>query len=528
MQKDLCGFDPDHTYLDMSQSEIYLNNGAFILNRNDGTVFAVCEMIYHFFSVPSLILCNVELSKSNEILKQLKNRRILIHPSNQTAIIDLEIFSTDICEIILPNKCNHVILSPETKSLKLVITNRDETILDFMKSNGAEINIMCYNPEKLRINSKNTNYKIRRVDKMESYELTDKLLRYQFIEKVLNSDINSYVSYDYDVTRLIDGKKNYFDIFEIVDSKNCSFCLKTHKDGFNQNNLMKRFQRDLDLLKYARHQCVIDVIGYDDKLTNIKDRKMTYIQTDCRTKIFFKYQKCELLSNCIEANMFENKYSEISKVLLGICLVMRNMEKLGIIKVDLYPEHILIDEEFNPYICDLSYACCNKLEYDYDGIVKNDDYLPNENLSISTAVYSLGVILYMMMFNQLPYRDATGYTTRLLTNKNSSQITRYLLDSCFEPNPSKRTTFDKIIDDLIRNKLHQSVDLRYVKESYEHVLIQREEEMKNTLNDSIAVMSIIEPKTKLDTKKSFESEQSNNEPGQIEPGFAIQYPTIDF
>lgn len=111
--------------------------------------------------------------------------------------------------------------------------------------------------------------------------------------------------------------------------------------------------------------------------------------------------KNHFLSNLYDTDKLSFSYTKPVKIVLGICLAMSYLEEAGVIKAYLYPGHILIDRDFNPLICDLSFASSNRFGYEIDVCMRNEDYLPiiDEVLSIKTAVYSLGIIIYRMFFN---------------------------------------------------------------------------------------------------------------------------------
>lgn len=233
------------------------------------------------------------------------------------------------------------------------------------------------------------------------------------IEDILNEYVNgpnlasfeSFVPENYEVISYLNTMRTMenkfsFNIFKIQSNENELYCLKAFNEIKSLKKSIKLFNRDIKLLKYAEGPNIINVIGYESIITPIncryKNLSERFLQNCCQNKIFFEYKEFYFLSYYSEIGKLHYLYTDSVKVILGICFAMKHLERIGVIKADLYPEHILFDKDFNTYICDLSCAGCDKLKLEIDTSMVNEDYLPEkaEDFSIATAVYSFGVITY--------------------------------------------------------------------------------------------------------------------------------------
>jgi len=183
----------------------------------------------------------------------------------------------------------------------------------------------------------------------------------------------------------------------------------------------------------------------------------------------------ELCDKNLKNWLFEtyNKYGrgfndiEIYKILIQLNKIFKTMGEKNIVHRDLKPENILvkfIDEKHEDFIIKLTdYGCSKRLEsISYKNIITTKhigtplymapEILKGKNYNNQCDLWSLGLIIYKLYFNHIPFIGANE-----LAIKNNLEI--------FDINKLGKTK-NKNLDDLIRKLLQVEPDKRLKWENY--------------------------------------------------------------
>ena len=173
------------------------------------------------------------------------------------------------------------------------------------------------------------------------------------------------------------------------------------RDFVQDETYVERFQNEVAILSKIHHPNVIQFSDSDkDEATGFVYYAMEHVEG-------------ESLYDLMERKRLSS--AEVSKIVLGICDGLGAIHKCGIIHRDLKPENILIDGEGVVKITDFGVArdtnsnrrLTTKLQK-----VGSMNYMAPErwvgsNISESSDLYALGVMLYQMAFGDLPFKGDT-------------------------------------------------------------------------------------------------------------------------
>jgi serine/threonine protein kinase len=97
-----------------------------------------------------------------------------------------------------------------------------------------------------------------------------------------------------------------------------------------------------------------------------------------------------------------------------ICLGVQEIHHRGFVHRDIKPENILLDEGLNPKICDFGWAAPISEEAQRNTFCGTYEYIPpeiyeNEFYDQRIDVWSLGILLYEMYFQQSPFSSKSVF-----------------------------------------------------------------------------------------------------------------------
>jgi len=140
-------------------------------------------------------------------------------------------------------------------------------------------------------------------------------------------------------------------------------------------------------------------------------------------------------------------------VVMQICKAMSYAHRNGVIHRHLKPANVLVDKQGNAHITDFGIARLVNLHPEGQGSVASKDYLSPEQksgkgeLTASTDIYSLGVIMYEMFTGQLPGQPLA------FPSYHDAAIPAYLdeiITTCLNPTPGVRyASADKVKEKLL-------------------------------------------------------------------------------
>ena len=103
---------------------------------------------------------------------------------------------------------------------------------------------------------------------------------------------------------------------------------------------------------------------------------------------------------------------QVAFVFRDICRGIEYIHSLSILHRDLKPENILFDEEYTPKIADFGFACRIVRHQRRNTICGTREYFSPEiftykNQTLALDVWCLGVLLYEMCHNKVPFKMAS-------------------------------------------------------------------------------------------------------------------------
>ncbi|WP_434414486.1 serine/threonine protein kinase [symbiont of Argiope bruennichi] len=227
---------------------------------------------------------------------------------------------------------------------------------------------------------------------------------------------------------------------------NETICIKSiswpNEDDNNYKTIINRIQREIIILSKIRNQNIIhfyDVFNYKDFICIV----MEYVNGTNLKKVIS--DKNGLL------------FSEGIDIFKQILSGMIEVHKKNIIHRDLKPQNILITNSGLVKITDFGIALIEGEKHytKSQNIVGSLQYMAPENLekkiSKKLDIYSLGIILYELFTNTLPYRGKNNIYNHFFNVKNSD-----ILDVS-----QINFKIPKEIDAIIRKCIHLDVNKRY-------------------------------------------------------------------
>lgn len=188
-----------------------------------------------------------------------------------------------------------------------------------------------------------------------------------------------------------------------------------------------------------------------------------------------------VLEYCKRGNLFRylNRNSriretEIKRFFEQTCQAIEYMHSSGLINRDIKPENILLDDDMNVKVCDFGWSC-HKTDDNYKRLKAGTyAYMSPESLmglsqDESSDVWSLGILLYELLFKREPYRGTS--TNELLTQIKLKPLdftqrdifpkAKILIIQLLQQNKAKRPTVGDILNSSFLKELDQDSHQRF-------------------------------------------------------------------
>lgn len=138
------------------------------------------------------------------------------------------------------------------------------------------------------------------------------------------------------------GSGSYGKVYLVREKEtNKLFAAKVLKNGFSSSENQKLFFKEIIACSKIKHPAVLSLIGFN--LMDFKNRPRPTLLT-------------EYISNGSLQKLIDNesKFTNSKRyiILLGIALGMEYLHSQSIIHRDLKPDNVLLDENYQPFICD--------------------------------------------------------------------------------------------------------------------------------------------------------------------------------
>ena len=187
---------------------------------------------------------------------------------------------------------------------------------------------------------------------------------------------------NYQVIRIVSNSVNTVTI--LVEKNKKKYILKHPKNKAS----LEMLKNEVEILQKINKLSFVPKIVY----SGFSDSK-NYIVQDCFDMITLdKYE-------------FDSNY-DILSFFVNLLDCIAELHTLGIVHADLKPQNILINDNHEIKIIDfgLSFiegekSIANFVSYNYSSV----EQLKKEKLNCQTDIYSLGIILYKLLFKKLPF-----------------------------------------------------------------------------------------------------------------------------
>jgi len=253
--------------------------------------------------------------------------------------------------------------------------------------------------------------------------------------------------------KMVKRQVGKFFLLEQIGCGGTSVVLKAVKDGgdkqkkyackvISRENLankeaLKHFEQELRIHMQLDHPniCKIDQIVYEDD--NIY--------------LFMDYCSNGDLFQWISRTSIINNY----KILFQIVSALAYLHERGITHLDIKPENILVDEEWNVKLADFG-NCGSGRRMNISSFFGTIEYAPPEVFSgeihspFAIDVWQLGVLAYEMFVGEIPWkRDPDSIAKEIIAGdftipSNIPSVIQTFIKKCLEVNPKRRADIFEI------------------------------------------------------------------------------------
>lgn len=201
-------------------------------------------------------------------------------------------------------------------------------------------------------------------------------------------------------------------------------------------------QKEISMLRNLRHDNIVKFLGS--------------VVTDDKAAIIMEYVEREDLFTLLKKERAELQWNARGKTIaLGIALGLAALHSEGIVHRDLKSSNILITKSWTPKIADVGFSRqIDKARYGLVSTVTGTrsawtapEVFRNNSYSFQTDIFSLGVVLWELYFQERPWETVNDMALMLkvavngerleLLNMKSDSL-KQLIGSCWYDQPSWR------------------------------------------------------------------------------------------
>ena len=294
-------------------------------------------------------------------------------------------------------------------------------------------------------------------------------------------------TYDYEIDEKIIGKGTFGEVHIATNvndhQKYAIKLIKTNSD-FNGEEQMN-FMRESMILHKFSHPSILKFIGIN--FQSIEDQNI--LQPSIITEYLSNGSLYQVL---LEEKKGKNdpKWNSTKKFkcLLGIVDALRYLHRQGVLHLDLKPLNILLDDDFNPKICDFGLSRCipqsftKSVQMTIKNLGGSPLYMAPEILQGETHfgyavdVYAFGLIAYQIATGYEPFFEFGENINIFVIMKAISSNFEHkfpekfpknmkkLILKCLKKKPEERPTFDEIFSVIEKDLslLGQNVDVEEI------------------------------------------------------------------
>ena len=269
---------------------------------------------------------------------------------------------------------------------------------------------------------------------------------------------------------------HYSDLSTIYKSKylNIDICIKEYKNiSKMEKNDIENIKNELQLLISIRHPNIINIIGYSFN-NNYND-----------IYLIFEYKKYSL-KNLLENKSINFSIKEKLKIIYEIALAISYLHSREnkIYHRDLKSGNILLDENYNCFLCDFGMSKYRKKNNSYN----NNSYKTNSQstpywmapeficegfFNEKSDIYSFGILIWeIFMKDTIPYKNVNLfdfilgnkdviYNIRpvILDNKIKDCLEiKYLIEKMWDNDMKKRPDINEVVDFIEKLREKYNID----------------------------------------------------------------------
>ena len=255
-----------------------------------------------------------------------------------------------------------------------------------------------------------------------------------------------------------------------IEDKNINYCLKIITSKNEDKAILSTIKMEIYMLLIMKNsEYSIQMIDY----FTLDNGKITtcFILLEYFPKGTLK----DFLKKMTNEKIILNEF-QIWKIIYNISLSIQKIHKLNYAHRDIVPENILIDDNFNKIkLCDFG-SCTNKFYDNFSNVSRSEivfdktkgknlhfqapellDLYSNYPISEKVDIWSLGIIMYSLMFDFLPFSNEIKFITGKNLFLNDEMEKCYssklidLLKKMIVQNPSQRFSINDVIQYINSN-----------------------------------------------------------------------------
>ena len=284
-------------------------------------------------------------------------------------------------------------------------------------------------------------------------------------------------------------------VYKVIDNRNsrvmCKKVLKTNENQASFENF-KNIIKEFEVLHQMNHPSICKAIGINpqEKTQSFKEehnendndddddeinKKIINITTAAIFIEFLPYK----LNECLEKNILNNTLK--ARIAVEVAFGMSYIHHCGMMHRDLKIENVMLNSIFEAQIIDFGLVKVKDNLDSNESLTKgigtlsymSPEMTNEEEYYQKTDVYSYGVFLFVLFSGKLPKQSLKDKLNSkpLKFPQPSISMSSYciqLIEKCMSYEPSKRPSFDEIIDDLKNHsfELASEIDAKTVFRRY--------------------------------------------------------------
>lgn len=292
----------------------------------------------------------------------------------------------------------------------------------------------------------------------------------EFYSSLNNNSLNFFINYDEIKKERPIGKGGMGELY-LGEWQGKQVAMKKIKLNYIKNNILSnKFINEINIIASMRHPNILLFMG-----VTIDNNTYYMITEYLPSGSLHEYLH---LSKKNKKNPLTDKQK--IKIALQIAIAVQYIHSRQILHCDLKSANVLIDNNFNIKLIDfgLSYFM-NEAPKGYIGTPRwmAPEILKGGQYSVSSDIFSYGMILMELLTEKVPYFDVFNYeVTKEIIKKyvfnqinqnkpilplpeNGNKVLRYIASKCLEAKPENRISMEKIIKILSKaNQLYEEVD----------------------------------------------------------------------